>query len=570
MGYKSGDIFDSPRFYSMTGRYWYNNFRCNGNEPVLDLCQHGNWTTGSSRCYDNHGIYCYGSVRLSSKYSNSSGALLVYEDTEYKTVCGDDFDQNAVNVVCRELGFPTGGRILPANNFNIHRSSTNTRYICTGYEASLMDCSTDDSSPYCATSITTISCFTGGNYTDQGQDGDTMINDIRQVLVYKNGLLGTICPEQWGGEETEVACREAGYQHGYASPYYGESSKPMWLSTVECNGTETSLRSCRNTEFNSNSYCPSHAFAGVYCYNDDDLNQFRLVDGDKSNNGLIQVKYQNTWNYFCDSNGIYDTKAKLICKQMGYKSGDIFDSPRFDNMTGRYWYNNFRCNGNEPVLDLCQHGNWTTGSSRCYDNHGIYCYGSVRLSSKYSNSSGALLVYEDTEYKTVCGDNFDQNAVSVVCRELGFPAGGRILPGNSFNVYCSSTNKRYICTGNEASLMDCVTDDSSAYCATSITTISCFTGGNSTGQGTVGNNHNTSPNYSSYTPYYTDYYSYSSPNYYNSYSSPATTSTSQSQSGNMSMIENELVDIRSEAAETVNEAVDVVNKVDVALRNIQN
>ncbi|KAK6195538.1 hypothetical protein SNE40_000947 [Patella caerulea] len=525
LGYKQGETFRNPRFANITGGYWRNYFSCYNNEPLLDLCEHRNWTyeaNEANSCYRTPGVYCYGSVRLSSKYSNSSGALLVNEDNEYKTVCADHFDQNAVNVVCRELGFPSGGRILPGNNFNVHRSSMNKRYRCTGYEASLMECSTEDSSITCNNHVTTLSCSNGGvtcNNSVQEQDGDTMMNSDGQVLVYYNGIWGTICSDSWGEEESQVACREAGYQHGYPYEYYAERSKPMWLYAMECNGTETSLKSCHATELNGDKYCgSSHLGASAYCYNDDDLNEYRLVGGDKSNNGRVQIKYNNTWNYLCDNNGVYGSKINLLCKQLGYKQGETFRNPRFANITGGYWRNSFSCYNNQPLLDLCEHRNWTYEANSCSFTFGIYCYGSVRLSSKYSNSSGALLVNEGKEYKTVCADHFDQNAVNVVCRELGFPSGGRILPGNNFNVHRSSMNKRYRCTGYEASLMECSTEDSSITCNNHVTTLSCSNGGHS---------------------------------------------TTQVQGGNRSMIENELIGIRIEAVETV-------DGVDAALRNFQN
>ncbi|XP_050390872.1 scavenger receptor cysteine-rich type 1 protein M130 [Patella vulgata] len=339
-----------------------------------------------------------------------------------------------------------------------------------------MECSAEDRRT-CNNYVTTLSCNNGGNSITQGQDGDTMMSSDGQVLVYYNGIWGTICSDSWGEEESQVACREAGYQHGYSYDYYGERSKPMWLYAMECNGTETSLKSCQATELNNNNnFCgSSHSGVRVYCYNDDDLNEYRLVGGDKSNNGRVQVKYNNTWNYLCDDYGLYDSKATRICKQLGYKQGERYNNPRFANITGGYWKNYFSCRNNEPVLDLCEHRNWTYEANSCYNNPGIYCYDSVRLSSKFSNSSGALLVNEGNDYKTVCGDDFDQNAVNVVCRELGFPSGGRILPGNNFNVHRSRINKRYKCNGYEASLMECSAEDSRT-CSNYVTTLFCSNG----------------------------------------------------------------------------------------------
>ncbi|XP_055958580.1 scavenger receptor cysteine-rich type 1 protein M160 [Patella vulgata] len=480
LGYITGERYNTPQLDNITGNYWRNTFNCHRGEPYIDLCLQGKWQYISG-CYSGYrqGVYCYGPVRLSTKYMNSSGAVLVYDNDRYKTVCEDSFDQNAVNVVCMQLGFSSGGHLLPGNVYLTLYSMINKRYNCTGDEASLLDCVTETTTESCSSAVI-VSCTGDDTSTDQAdKDGDVMVTSDDQVLVFYYGMWGTICGYQWSKEDARVVCRQSGYEHGISFVYTDYTDKPIWLYTVDCTGEEDNITLCNSTKIQSNKPCPSYrARAGVICYNNDSLNEYRLVGGENSNSGLLQVKYNNTWAYLC---AIYS--EYLICTELGYITGERYNTPQLDNITGNYWRNTFNCHRGEPYIDLCIQGKWQYISG-CYSGYrqGVYCYGPVRLSTKYMNSSGAVLVYDNDRYKTVCEDSFDQNAVNVVCMQLGFSSGGHLLPGNVYLTLYSMINKRYNCTGDEASLLDCVTETTTESCSSAAVIVSCTGDDTSTDQ----------------------------------------------------------------------------------------
>lgn len=65
----------------------------------------------------------------------------IYDKGPWGTVCGDNWDLNDANVVCRQLGFE---RALKATNFVALGEGTGKKWMrnvrCTGSESSLRDC----------------------------------------------------------------------------------------------------------------------------------------------------------------------------------------------------------------------------------------------------------------------------------------------------------------------------------------------------------------------------------------------------------------------------------------------
>ncbi len=77
---------------------------------------------------------------------------------------------------------------------------------------------------------------------------------------------------------------------------------------------------------------------------------------------------------------------------------------------------------------------------------------------------GRLEVFSNNEWGTVCDDNFDMPAASVVCRELGFEravlytaaAGGFSPSGTAFGPGSGPIHLDDLdCNGDESSLLDC-------------------------------------------------------------------------------------------------------------------
>ena len=88
-----------------------------------------------------------------------------------------------------------------------------------------------------------------------------------RVEVYYNGEWGTVCDDGWDNTDATVVCRQLGFGssgRAYGSAYYGQGTGPIWLSTVSCIGTESSLADCGHVSATAGN-CTHSNDAGINC-----------------------------------------------------------------------------------------------------------------------------------------------------------------------------------------------------------------------------------------------------------------------------------------------------------------
>lgn len=126
-----------------TGPIWIDDVACSGSESHLHDCSHRGWGNNDCTHSRDASVQCYyGSsiVRLMDGGAND-GRVEVYHNGQWGTVCDDIWDINHANVVCRQLGFPSGSYSLYSAAYGpgsdpIWMDNVN----CQGGEASLLDC----------------------------------------------------------------------------------------------------------------------------------------------------------------------------------------------------------------------------------------------------------------------------------------------------------------------------------------------------------------------------------------------------------------------------------------------
>ena len=97
----------------------------------------------------------------------------------------------------------------------------------------------------------------GGNKYNEGR-----------VEVNYNGEWGTVCDDGWSYVDAGVVCRQLGFGtsgKAIGSAGFGQGSGPIWLDSVTCTGSESTLASCGHIGVNITRSCNHSEDAGVRC-----------------------------------------------------------------------------------------------------------------------------------------------------------------------------------------------------------------------------------------------------------------------------------------------------------------
>ena len=89
-----------------------------------------------------------------------------------------------------------------------------------------------------------------------------------RVEVNYNGEWGTVCDDGWDYIDAGVVCRQLGFGSSgieIGSAGFGQGTGPIWLDSVTCTGSESTLTSCGHLGFNFTRSCSHYEDAGVRC-----------------------------------------------------------------------------------------------------------------------------------------------------------------------------------------------------------------------------------------------------------------------------------------------------------------
>ena len=207
-------------------------------------------------------------MRLVNGSNIYEGRVEVCTNGRWGTVCDDDWDTSDAEVVCRELGYPTGDA-----NTAYFGQGTGPIWLdnvqCTGSETHLVNCTNSGIGRHnCGhiqdTGVKCLSLFEGCTYGDIRLVNGSNIYEGR-VEVCANDRWGTVCNDDWDTSDAEVVCRQLGYPTGDANiAYFGQGSSHIWLDNVQCTGSETHLVNCTNSGIGRHN-CGHNQDIGVKC-----------------------------------------------------------------------------------------------------------------------------------------------------------------------------------------------------------------------------------------------------------------------------------------------------------------
>ena len=90
-----------------------------------------------------------------------------------------------------------------------------------------------------------------------------------RVEIYYNGIWGTVCDDGWSTFDAYVVCRQLGFGltgRSISQARFGQGLGPIWLDSVACTGSESTLASCGHLGVNITRNCDHGEDAGVRCF----------------------------------------------------------------------------------------------------------------------------------------------------------------------------------------------------------------------------------------------------------------------------------------------------------------
>ncbi|KAG7313958.1 hypothetical protein KOW79_022454 [Hemibagrus wyckioides] len=419
--------------------------------------------------------YCdckQGSVRLQGGRSKLDGTVEVYMNGAWGTICSNDWDDKDAHVVCRQLGQGYKGRARVSSLSRLPLAVVHWRTIgCSGDEVDLLqcprsvwnggECANQQAAAVTCTPVEAVSFvpvrLAGGATTYEGR-----------VEVYHAGQWGTVCDDQWDNNDAEVVCRQLGLggtAKAWVGAYFGAGVGHVLLDEVSCTGNELSIDQCPKTAWGEHN-CDHSEDAGVSCTPLTD-GSVRLVGGAGGFEGRLEVHYQGRWGTVCDD-GWTNTNTQVICRQLGYRSGQSMNPERFGVGSGPILLDDVSCTGKEPTLTHCARREWLRHDCKHTEDvaiacssqrvaHGVPTSVPLRLVGGENEREGRVEILLAGQWGTICDDGWTDEDAEVVCRQLGYSgeAKARVMAyfGEGHGPIHVDNVK---CTGSERSLTDCI------------------------------------------------------------------------------------------------------------------
>ncbi|KAM8776778.1 scavenger receptor cysteine-rich type 1 protein M130 isoform 1-T1 [Rhynchonycteris naso] len=400
-------------------------------------------------------------VRLMAGENNCSGRVEVKHQEEWGTVCSNGWDENAVSVICRQLGCPTVIKASGWTNFSAGSGRIwMDRISCQGNESAIWDCKHNGWGKQNCThqQDAGVTCSDGSDLEMRLVNGRNRCSG--RVEIKFQGQWGTVCDDNFNIEHVSVVCKQLNCGSAVSfSNNFREGSGPIWFDDLVCNGNESALWNCKHQGWGKHN-CDHAEDAGVICLDGSDLG-LRVVDGVNNCSGRLEVKFQGEWGTVCDDS--WDSNdAAVACKQLGCPT-DFTGIGRVNASegTGPIWLDSVSCQGHESAIWLCRHHGWGKHYCHHHEDTGITCSdGSdtkLRLIGGDSRCAGAVEVEIKNLVGKVCDRNWGLTAADVVCRQLGcgsaldtsYQVYSKIKPTNTWLILLNG------CNGNETSLWHC-------------------------------------------------------------------------------------------------------------------
>uniref|UniRef100_A0A8C9XBC4 Lysyl oxidase homolog n=1 Tax=Sander lucioperca TaxID=283035 RepID=A0A8C9XBC4_SANLU len=304
-----------------------------------------------------------------------------------------------------------------------------------------------------------------------------------RVEVFYNGEWGTVCDDDFSITAAQVVCRELGFMNAESwspSAKYGSGE-----------GKKTSMDFIRSVcwfpGFHLNLLLSNQNQNHGLTVQVEDV-RLRATYSQRKRipitEGFLEVKYGGKWRQICNEEWT-EKNSRVICGMYGFPGEKRFNARPYKLLASRrkknFWGFSVNCTGNEADLSDCKIGREIKrkGNSTCEQGMPVVvsCVPGrafapsvsagyrkayrleqplVRLRGGAMIGEGRVEVLKNGEWGTVCDDNWNIRAATVVCRELGFGSAKEALTGARLGQGIGPVHMNEVeCSGFEKSLTEC-------------------------------------------------------------------------------------------------------------------
>uniref|UniRef100_A0A8C2Q3B0 Lysyl oxidase homolog n=1 Tax=Cyprinus carpio TaxID=7962 RepID=A0A8C2Q3B0_CYPCA len=313
--------------------------------------------------------------------------------------------------------------------------------------------------------------------------GDKVKHYEGRLEVFYNNEWGTICDDDFSIEAAHVACRELGFLGAVAwspSAKFGQGEGRIWLDNVHCTGGEKSLAECPSNGFGV-SDCRHSEDVGVVC-NQKRIPGHRFTNTMNNNvetieerveeirirpisshlkrlpisEGFVEIKERGKWRQICDEHWT-PLNSRVVCGMYGFPGEKKYSNKSTMNLIPLK-------KDTFSALVSKRNGVWNDHHANFFRL--ILQQPLVRLRGGANIGEGRVEVLKNGVWGTVCDDNWNLRAATVVCRELGFGSAKEALTGAKLGQGMGPVHMNEVdCSGFEKSLTDCYFNNDALGCS---------------------------------------------------------------------------------------------------------